>query len=337
MKNLKLLLLTLLSVISFNLFSQVQVYTTPTTGPNVCDGTAMLDTSNINPTSIFWQGMGAVINQGSYLVVNLCPGTYTVTFVINGSSVTQTFVITAGSFNPCLNFTGFTTPTNSVDSTTCDGIITAIVTGGTSPYSYSWSNATTTQTIGSLCPGAYCCYVTDANGCNLTLCDTIGVQSPNYGDTLIINASGMCNNPIDTLSYSIEDCNLDYNSIDSAFLSSITIPQNPLDSVMVTWQLVDTNGVYFQYQAYTMIPSTGCYNFQLIVYCLQKSMNYKTIIANATWYMDNVGVVELSAGANQRKLIKVVDFMGRETTAQPGRLVINCYSDGTTEKVFVNQ
>lgn len=337
MKNLKLLLLTLLSVISFNLFSQVQVYTTPTTGPNVCDGTAMLDTSNINPTSIFWQGMGAVINQGSYLVVNLCPGTYTVTFVINGSSVTQTFVITAGSFNPCLNFTGFTTPTNSVDSTTCDGIITATVVGGTSPYSYSWSNATTTQTTGNLCPGAYCCYVTDANGCNLTLCDTIGVQSPNYGDTLIINASGMCNNPIDTLSYSIEDCNLNYNSIDSAFLSSITIPQNPLDSVMVTWQLVDTNGVYFQYQSYTMIPSTGCYNFQLIVYCLQKSMNYKTIIANATWYMDNVGIEELSTGVNKRKLIKVVDFMGRETTAQPGRLVINCYSDGTTEKVFVNQ
>jgi hypothetical protein len=106
---------------------------------------------------------------------------------------------------------------------------------------------------------------------------------------------------------------------------------------MVTWQLVDTNGVYFQYQAYTMIPSTGCYNFQLIVYCLQKSMNYKTIIANATWYMDNVGIEELSTGVNKRKLIKVVDFMGRETTAQPGRLVINCYSDGTTEKVFINQ
>ncbi len=336
MKNLKLLFLTLFSVLSLSVFSQTQVYTTQTSGPNVCDGTAMLDTSNVNLTSIYWQGMGMIINQGSYLVTNLCPGTYIVTFSINGSTSTSiTFVITAGSFNPCLNFTGFTTPTNSVDSTTCDGIITATVTGGTAPYSYSWSNATTTQTTGNLCPGAYCCYVTDANGCNLTLCDTIGVQSPNYGDTLVINASGMCNNPIDTLSYSIEDCNLNYNSIDSAFLSSITIPQNPLDSVTVTWQLVDTNGVYSQYQAYTMIPSTGCYNFQLIVYCLQKSMNYKTIIANATWYMDNVGIAELSM--NQRKLIKVIDLMGRETNLQPNKTLIKCYSDGTTERVYINQ
>ena len=47
MKKLKLLLLTLLSVLSFNLFSQTQVYTTNTTGPNICDGTAVLDTTQL--------------------------------------------------------------------------------------------------------------------------------------------------------------------------------------------------------------------------------------------------------------------------------------------------
>ena len=74
MKNLKLLLLTLLSVLSFNLFSQTQVYTTNTTGPNICDGTAVLDTTNINMTSIYWQGMGMIINQGSYIVTPYVPG-----------------------------------------------------------------------------------------------------------------------------------------------------------------------------------------------------------------------------------------------------------------------
>ena len=194
MKKLKFLFLTLFSVLSLSVFSQTQIYTTQTSGPNVCDGTAVLDTTNINMTSIYWQGMGMIINQGSYMISNLCPGTYIVAFSINGSPSTSiTFIITAGNFNPCLNFTGFTTPTNSVDSLSCDGIITATVTGGTSPYTYQWSNASTTQTISNLCPGSYCCYVTDANGCNLTLCDTIGVQSPNYGDTLIINAANMCN------------------------------------------------------------------------------------------------------------------------------------------------
>ncbi len=337
MTKLKFLFLTLLSVISLSVFSQTQVYTTQTSGPNICDGTAVLDTTNINMTSIYWQGMGMIINQGSYMIGNLCPGTYMVTFVMNGTSTTLTFNITTGSFNPCLNFTGFTTPTNSVDSLSCDGIITSTVTGGTSPYTYLWSNASTTQTISNLCPGSYCCYVTDANGCNLTLCDTIGVQSPNNGDTLIINAANMCNNPIGTLSSTLEDCNLNYNSIDSAFISSITVSQNPLDSVMVTWTLVDTNGVWVfpQYQVYTIVPSTGCYNFQLIVYCSQKSMNYKTIIANATWYMDNVSITELSM--NQRKLIKVIDMMGRTTELTPNKLLIMCYDDGSTEKVMITE
>ncbi len=93
MTKLKLLLLTLLSVLSFNLFSQTQVYVTQTSGPNICDGTAVLDTSNVLPTSIYWQGMGMIINQGSYMVTNLCPGTYSVTFNSNGTPVTLTFTI----------------------------------------------------------------------------------------------------------------------------------------------------------------------------------------------------------------------------------------------------
>jgi hypothetical protein len=335
MKKLKLLFLTLLSVLSFNLFSQTQVYTTQTSGPNICDGTAVLDTSNINMTSIFWQGMGMIINQGSYMVTNLCVGTYSVTFNSNGTPVTLTFNITAGSFNPCLNFGGFTTPTNSVDSTSCDGIMMASIVNGTAPYTYLWSNGATTSEIPYLCPGVYCCYVADANGCTATLCDTIGVQSPNYGDTLYITAAGMCNNPIGTLTSVVEDCNLNYNSIDSAFLSSITIPTNPLDSVMVTWMLVDTNGVNLPYQVYTTIPSTGCYNFQLIVYCLQKSMDYKTIVANATWYMDNVGIKELTG--NNKQLVSVADLLGRETKIQTNKMLIYTYSDGSREIKYINE
>ena len=38
-----------------------------------------------------------IINQGSYMVTNLCPGTYSVTFNSNGTPVTLTFTITAGT------------------------------------------------------------------------------------------------------------------------------------------------------------------------------------------------------------------------------------------------
>ena len=333
MKKLKLLFLTLLSVLSFNLFSQVQVYTTATSGPNVCDGTAMLDTMNILPTSIFWQGMGAVINQGSYYVTNLCPGTYMVTFSFNGNPVTQTFTITAG----CAGFGITTTSANSTSATNCDGTIIVNVNGGTAPFTYIWGNGTpvTSNMSTNLCPGNYVIEVIDANLCSdITNVDILD-STQMVGDTLIINAANMCNNPIGTLSSTLEDCNLDYNSIDSAFLSSITIPTNPLDSVMVTWMLVDTNGVNLPYQVYTTIPSTGCYNFQLIVYCLQKSMDYKTIVANATWYMDNVGIKELTG--NNKQLVSVTDLLGRETKIQPNKVLIYTYSDGSREIKYINE
>ena len=338
MKKLKLFLLTLLSVISFNLFSQTQVYTTNTTGPNTCDGTAVLDTTNIDTTTIYWQGMGAIINQGNYIVTNLCPGTYMVTFTTNGTSTTLTFVITEGIIDPCLNFGGFLTTTNATDSTSCDGIATATITNGTAPYTYLWCVGTTiqTQTSNILCPGLACCYVIDANGCSITLTDTIGVQTPNYGDTLVVTNTGMCSDPTSVLSLMVEDCNLNFNLIDSAYITNITTPINSLDSVMVLWTIVDTNGVNVsQYQMYNFIPTTGCYNFQLVIYCYQKSMNYKTIVINENRYVGFSGINELTL--NNRELIRVVDMMGRETKITNNQPLIYVYSDGTKEIKCINE
>lgn len=51
-------------------------------------------------------------------------------------------------------------------SSTCNGVATINVTGGTAPYSYSWndSEAQLTQTATGLCAGTYTCTVTDAIG-----------------------------------------------------------------------------------------------------------------------------------------------------------------------------
>jgi hypothetical protein len=317
------------------LFSQTQVYTSPTSGPNICDGTAVLDTTNLTMTSIVWQGMGMIINQGSYMVTNLCPGTYSVTFNSNGTAVTLTFTITAGSFNPCLNFGGFTTPTNSVDSVTCDGIVTASIINGTGPYTYQWSNGSTTPTINNLCPGQYCCYVADANGCTATLCDTVGIQSTNTVDTLYLTSAGNCNNPIDTLYSMVEDCNLNFNLVDTAYVT-FNIPQNPLDSVFVTWTLVDTNGVNItSYQTNYIMSSVGCYNFLFIIYCFQKSMDYKIIVINHTEYLDLSGINELFG--NSKQLISVTDLLGRDTKIQTNKMLIYTYSDGSREIKYINE
>jgi hypothetical protein len=64
-------------------------------------------------------------------------------------------------------------------------------------------------------------------------------------------------------------------------------------------------------------------------------MNYKTMIINQSENIGFAGINELSM--NQRKLIKVIDLMGRTTDLTSGRMLIKCYNDGTTEKVFINE
>ena len=55
-----------------------------------------------------------------------------------------------------------------VDSQTdTDGSIEVVVTGGTAPYSFLWSNGSTDQNIDQLQAGTYMLTITDANGCTL--------------------------------------------------------------------------------------------------------------------------------------------------------------------------
>jgi len=63
-------------------------------------------------------------------------------------------------------------PTASISSSTnttcngdCDGTATATQSGGTGPFTYSWSNAETTASISGLCANTYIVTVTDANTC----------------------------------------------------------------------------------------------------------------------------------------------------------------------------
>jgi len=330
MKKLKLLFLTLLSVLSFNLFSQIQVYTTATSGPNVCDGTAMLDTMNISPTSIFWQGMGAVINQGSYYVTNLCPGTYSVTFSFNGNPVTQTFTITAG----CAGFGITTTSANSTSATNCDGTIIVNVNGGTAPFTYIWGNGTpiTSNMSTNLCPGNYVIEVIDANLCsditNVDILDSVG-------DTIIVNGS-LCPNPQGTIVTQVENCQFNYNSAYIAYLSQVIIPTNPMDSMIIYWAFVDTTAVMTYIQSYApQVNISGCFNFTLILHCSIKTLNVKTIIVNDSYNVTLSGINELTG--NSKQLVKVMDLMGRQVSEQPNKLLLYVYSDGTREMRYINQ
>jgi hypothetical protein len=347
MKNIKLVISASLLFLSLNIFAQVNIITQNTTSPNACDGSACIDSSSvslISNTSISWLGGGSVLQQGGYCIFNLCSGTYTVSYTINGSSTTSTFTIGSGSGNPCNGLFAVLNTTAATDATTCDATSSVTATGGTAPYTFSWdfgngTSSTISSTASNLCSDTYiCCYVADANGCIYSVCDSVFAQNGNNsgtGDTLIINGNlGGCNNSVGSVVMQIEDCAFDFNAVDTAYLSSVILGSNPTDSTLVLWVFVDTNGVNTTITSVSPpFNANGCYDYTLILFCSQKSLNVKYIFVNGQYNFQSSGIETLSNAPKQ--LVKITDLSGREVTNEKSNgILIYYYSDGSHQKVF---
>src|SRR5690606_35687274 len=78
----------------------------------------------------------------------------------------------------------------AIGNVTCNGqntgSATATVTGGVAPYTYTWSNGATTQTVNNLSAGSKFVYVTDTNGCSTQ--QNFIITEPN---AMVVNASSI--------------------------------------------------------------------------------------------------------------------------------------------------
>jgi len=103
----------------------------------------------------------------------------------NGCSLTQT--VTINQPTPLL---AGGNSTNTSCSGKCDGTATAIPSGGTSPYKFSWSTGATTSSISFLCPGSYTVYVKDAHLC--TDSAVVAVNNPTPVSAAIASSASNC-------------------------------------------------------------------------------------------------------------------------------------------------
>ena len=159
---------------------------TVVTGPScgVCDGSAtstpvggvgpfdFVWTSTVNPFPVLQTDLGAA----SSTIPGLCAGTIDLEITDQGTGCVYNYTIIVNSI------TGPTLVLASTDETcisACDGTATVTPSGGTSPYTYSWTPTgpptDTNQTATGLCAGPYTVTVTDSNGCITS--DTLSINT----------------------------------------------------------------------------------------------------------------------------------------------------------------
>lgn len=113
------------------------------------------------PYRLTWDDTSYVINTSFEIYDNLASGVYHVIISdINNCSQDYTFVVNQPD---SLLITYNTSIVNCYDGN--DGSIDITVTGGTTPYIYSWSNGATTEDISMLTSGIYQVEVEDSMGC----------------------------------------------------------------------------------------------------------------------------------------------------------------------------
>lgn len=155
---------------------------------SACNGTGSAVVSGgYAPYQYSWSNMMNTAN-----IANLCAGVYTVTVTdVVGCTATASISIT----EPAV----LDVQATNIATANCgqnDGSVTISIAGGVPAYGILWSSGGTGLTENNLPPGQVCVTVTDANGCDTTVCFTVpNTPGASVSITSITNVScfGGCN------------------------------------------------------------------------------------------------------------------------------------------------
>ena len=242
---------------------------------NQCNGVAAVnmyyDGSFLYNWSNGYQSTGMVgMVDSCYL---LCTGPISVIVSDNTNNCEFSFSGVVGNNSPGENpLAGYINLINTDGNTPCNGVANVIAYGGFPPYQYQFMDVNgiisgSSNNADSLCPGVYTFKIFDSQQDSLNIsfliCDSSSIFSivnPAYQDSVIL----------DTLVVSlIENCEIDFASVDSVWISSYSYLGT--DSLMVSWNIQDSAGIHEILNYYNLSNCQGVFNLELSIFCPQKS------------------------------------------------------------------
>lgn len=182
--------------------------------PSNCNGTVVVNAGGGALPYTYTQANGVVSSDP--VLANLCPGIYPITVTDSiGCSITLTGVVTGDSTivtNPCANTMMFAqiNVINTSAAGVCDGSISAFATGGVTPYTYTWNNGATINTLTNVCSDVYTVMVSDNNGCVVSATGYVGYAFDSTIVTMNLNgyviptgtsADGVCDGTASVIVY----------------------------------------------------------------------------------------------------------------------------------------
>ncbi len=284
------------------------------------DGAVTINVTQGNPVYSFdWSGPsnGSLIepNPGIVTIPNLFAGNYSITVSDMSTCPTSIFNITITEPGDLQASVAGTTPATC---TSCDGTANLTITGGTSPFTYVWSNGSTDAVPTNLCSGTFDVTVIDQNGCTTSSNGNIGITSSLVVDALTTAPTSCFGGSDGTATLEISGGTYPYFYLwDSSIMDSDSIANN-LMAGNYTVTILDSDGC------------TDVQNFSITEPTVISGM--ANTIQNNSCALDMDGVVSASAtGGTPPYTYSWSPNTGNATTMTVSNLGVGAYQVTITD------